>query len=201
MNRLPITEGATERPVIFSAPMVQAIMGDRKTQTRRYHALGEVGDVLWMRENFRLPAICDALKPRELSWPAAVHYEADGLAEDHPAPSGLPWSRKARPNIHFPRSICRALLRITEVWTEELTDLSEADAISEGVTALALPTTRSLGPTVQAKATLIRYGVPGAVEHHHDDPRRAFQELWERISGPHSWKPDVIFAHRLERIA
>jgi hypothetical protein len=113
-----------ERPISFSAPMVRAILDGKKTMTRRpvkglcgdvvYHDLcsyGKTGDRLWVREPF------NGIDPL---W----HYEATSDLKC------FPW----KPSQRMPREASRILLEITSVRVERLQNISEEDAIAEGVT-------------------------------------------------------------------
>lgn len=147
------------RPILFSETMVSALLGGRKTQTRRVlkapswstgmadfeeadngvQAIGKesgcffdvplryaVGDRLWVRETWTARmthgwTIADArsrMYQEEILY-YADHYESiDGW-----------W-----PSIHMPREFSRLTLAVTEVRVQRLQDISEADAIAEGVT-------------------------------------------------------------------
>ncbi|WP_186083797.1 hypothetical protein [Burkholderia gladioli] len=127
-----------KRPILFSAPMVRAILDGRKTQTRRVakefagrdnlDAIlrrfpnqqgcphGEPGDRLWVRETWGQYQLA----------PEDIVYRAD---EDFPCGSPKRW----RPSIHMPRWASRITLEITGVRVERLQDISEADAIAEGI--------------------------------------------------------------------
>lgn len=52
-----MTPAGTDRPIIFSAPMVRALLEGRKTMTRRltpsHLELAQPGDSLWVRESWR----------------------------------------------------------------------------------------------------------------------------------------------------
>jgi hypothetical protein len=115
-----------ERPILFSGPMVRAVLSGAKTQTRRVHqppwaapdsleeALlqcrhGQPGDLLWVRETFAAD---------RTSW----YYRADGEIP------GLTWT----PSIFMPRAASRLTLRLTEVRVERVQDISQADAVAEG---------------------------------------------------------------------
>jgi hypothetical protein len=163
----------TERPILFSAPMVRAILSGTKTQTRRvvkgmallwlrpdgftpeFTALpenglcpyGQPGDRLWVREAWR-------------AWPDGVAYRADISDADLADAVHAPW----RPSIHMHRAASRITLEITAVRVERLQDISEADAKAEGVTR--------------------------PVPMLDDDPSTyvdAFGDLWASINGPGSW--------------
>jgi hypothetical protein len=122
--------------------MVQAIVEGTKTQTRRIvqnaveiaenpNALGwfinelgeaiacpygKIGDVLWVRENFQY-------RFEDKNQPA---YAADF---NYPLVSRIKW----KPSIHMPKSACRIFLRITNIRVQRLQNISQEDAIAEGI--------------------------------------------------------------------
>lgn len=124
-----------ERPILFSGPMVRAIIAGTKTQTRRpldrdklYNGFafddpriaracpyGQPGDRLWVRETWA----CDEYGRRHQSQ-GMVYYRAD-------AESMGTW----RPPIHMPRWASRIDLEITAVRVERVREISEADACAE----------------------------------------------------------------------
>lgn len=159
-----------ERPILFSAEMVRALLDDSKTQTRRvvkpqppewvetfgytcftprgsisgrgtygdegpaekFFACpyGAVGDRLWVRETLR--------ESEEGGWV----YAADGapieMYEDDPrVPAMVSWAhhvqRDVCVSIHMPRWASRLTLEITAVRVERVQEISEEDAIAEGV--------------------------------------------------------------------
>ena len=105
----------TDRPVMFSAPGLKALLAGQKTQTRRLASspLAKVqpGDRLWVREAF-------ALAPD-----GSVVYRADAPG------AGLRW----KPWLHMPRWASRLTLTVVEVRFARLRDISEEDALAEGV--------------------------------------------------------------------
>lgn len=117
-----------ERPIIFSAPMVQAILEGRKTQTRRIVKdatvckFGKVGDRLWVRETWAAPHAFDGHTPAFIPRDARIHFLA---TEDR---GGLRW----RSPIFMPRWASRITLEIKSLRVERLQDISEADARAEG---------------------------------------------------------------------
>lgn len=138
-----------ERPILFSGPMVRAILDGRKTQTRRVcigqrelsraadfqisrcpH--GQPGDKLWVRETWAVGDIYDKDAPRHLPAP-------DGecrLAVDYAANDERVWNEydqgRWRPSIHMPRWASRITLEIESVRVERVQEISEEDAKSEG---------------------------------------------------------------------
>lgn len=149
-----------ERPIIFSAPMVRAILDGRKTQTRRVAKefagrddldlilrrfphqngcpYGAPGDLLWLREAFSGPWCMEAqggmaaTPPSKWGATSRIWYWADG------SPTHGDWTRP-RPSIHMPRWASRITLEIESVRVERLQDISEADAEAEGCEANPYP--------------------------------------------------------------
>lgn len=128
-----------ERPILFSGPMVRAILDGRKTQTRRVcigqrelsraadfqisrcpH--GQPGDKLWVRETWR----CRGGREYEYQrHQPSVMYRADAAPESYVCDD---W----RPSIHMPRWASRITLEIESVRVERVQEISEEDAKSEG---------------------------------------------------------------------
>lgn len=168
-----------ERPILFSGPMVRGLLTEgptAKLQTRRL-AKGDkpyaaVGDVLRVRESFRLPSVVDDRSPLEAPGLTAAYgyplppcwYEADGaLSRPYPAEWGWGGPGKLRPGIHLPTALVRIRLEVTAVRLERLHEISDADAIAEGVMTL-----------------------PGTGDPEADTPVRRFARLWGEINGPDS---------------
>lgn len=135
------------RPILFSAPMVLAILSGQKTQTRRLcrpdrDCSFRAGDALWVREAWRL---CEA----GLSYQAAgghecyfdVLYPADlEVRRFHVSKElfhGIQPSGRTRPSIHMPRALSRLSLNVTGLDLEQLQSISEADANAEGFRSVA----------------------------------------------------------------
>ena len=113
-----------ERPILFSAPMVMAILAGTKTQTRRVIKpqpsvaqncpYGTPGDHLWVKETF---------------WTGgdAVNYRADGEMPEY-----MRDVSRWKPSIFMPRKLSRITLEILDVRVERVQDISEEDAKDEG---------------------------------------------------------------------
>jgi len=185
-----------ERPILFSAPMMRAILAGNKTQTRRIaknvvdvHArtgelladldsagprvlcpYGQVGDRLWVRETWRgVVEISppDAVKPDY----GVARYVPD---KEHCKRVEYAATEKRdadpwRPSIHMPHWASRILLEITGVRVERLQNISQTDAYAEGAMSWA-----------QEQETPIK-------DLNGGDERMAFMALWESIGGAGSW--------------
>lgn len=147
-----------ERPILFSGPMIRALLDDRKTQTRRvvkpppkwaerYPICNPSGmaaghQVWWWDGQYERVGVaqdCPYGAPGDRLWVREALECANGEALGYPADgTWLPntewqWQRKKIPSIHMPRWASRILLEITDVRVERLTGISEADAIAEGL--------------------------------------------------------------------
>lgn len=214
----------SEKPILFSGPMVRAILEGRKTQTRRTvkkpanvppedfrdacewmqrHGKGSAlkrgpcdgvqwrlpcpygapGDLLYVCERFA-PFTADA--PYVVFTDGAQKYR-DGsivrpLAKYAPgAFDGIRWS----PSIHMPRWASRITLEVTEVRVQRLQEITEEDAIAEGI---------ERGKDFFDCPMWRYYSTPDSEPAWcADDPVTSFRTLWESISGARpgcSWDDD-----------
>lgn len=212
------------RPILFSAPMVRAILEGRKTQTRRVvkikdHSLplargfwmdpdgkcvdkdgprysfghrvpgdpgnmyvhervtcpyGLPGDRMWVRETWGVWAWSDGYTLNE-----HIEYRAD--RQDGRIPDGV---SRWRPSIHMPRKHSRITLEITGIRVDRLQEISEEDAMAEGVDRDPEP----LDPDDQEDPREVGYPSASALAMAEATMhRRLFSSLWERIHGAGSW--------------
>lgn len=158
-----------EHPILFCGEMVRAIMDGRKTQTRRIAKLdsrmmegeeadwcpyGGVDDKLWVRETWATTRGLDHVKPRDLMPGFPGEYRAGGTTLV--GVETLCDRGRWRSSIHLPRHASRIMLELISVRAERLQDISEEDAIAEGVESPAVYVGRdgSPGPMVQSYAQL-----------------------------------------------
>jgi hypothetical protein len=189
-------------PIIFSAPMVQALLAGRKTQTRRLawqkpRVAIQVGD--GPIEPILVPSAWQKVKPGDRIWvrenieikPEAsnCYFAADRAGVGHDAYCHLlgrvkGWRARVIPAIHMPRPVSRLTLIVEAVKVERLQAISEADAKAEGVL---------LGPTESALDS--------------DAYRGSFGMLWRSLHGkgpadftPWNENPEVVaVTFRVER--
>jgi hypothetical protein len=179
---------AKERPILFSAPMVRGLLDGSKTQTRRAAKLtdgghvkeprghrrwhpgdpnatqacphGQPGDRLWVREAFRTTSRHDPIKPSSL--PANLR------------------PGKYRPGMFMPRAASRITLEITSVRVERLQDISEADALAEGIKINVDSTGRPM-VRISGKCPPVAYIKDNSLA------AAEYASLWDTINGPGSW--------------
>jgi hypothetical protein len=193
----------TERPILFSAPMVRAILDGRKTQTRRIvkpllafpavgrNDIGQHGADWWIEgpgDSLSAPFRCPYGVPGDALWVReefSGHYAYQGLPPRVWKPGSPIWWgadgepqagdwTKPKPSIHMPRWASRIALRVTDVRVERLAAISERDARAEGIQTRGLPD----WPEYRGADDL-----PWRFEF----PRDAYEDLWEAINGPGSW--------------
>lgn len=180
-----------DRPILFSAPMVRAILDGTKTQTRRavkpqptsdVRAAGAIlsstspcaeGTWWWLDsidimeanvvgEAFR----CPYGQPGDRLWVRETWGPCDGgfcyRADERDGSPAKPDDGRWHPSIHMFRAASRITLEVTGVRVERLQDISEADAIAEGIERADT-------------------GIPIC------DAKTWYRVLWEQINGAGSW--------------
>ena len=95
---------------------------------------GQVGDKLWVRENWWVHLRYDHLKPRELPdlqhLQNGIEYMAD---QDKPT-----WAGRTRVARFLPKRFSRITLEITGIRVERLQEITEDDAKAEGAPSIML---------------------------------------------------------------
>lgn len=190
-----------ERPILFSTEMVKAILrqGNPKTKTRRvikkldiindngedglsyknsnystnksgFHTVvekcpyGQVGDILWVRETW-------------CKHKGEYLYKADDIDVNE-----FRW----KPSIHMPKEACRLRLKIKSIRVERLLDISERDAIAEGI-----------------QKDLLGYidYLSRDDDYWSLDARNSYFSLWDKINGKNSHKENpYVWVIEFERL-
>lgn len=195
------------RPILFSAPMVKAILDGRKTQTRRVvrELLGGrgglVGDhVKWFERGQRdATRWCGHDGLGSLGWVTCPYGEPGDrlwcketirrVALDGPgcavfsadgSPTVIdtwPWKRDVLTAIYTPRGASRITLEVTDVRVHRLQEISEEDARAEGVEPYT-PPHGHVSPEQRVPG-------PGFDDCRlGDQPHRLpFADLWDAING------------------
>jgi hypothetical protein len=225
-----------ERPILFNADMVRAVLDGRKMQTRRivkwrgldeglnlqFSGLraikeakgwvvesqsrtssewrcqptpcpfGDIGDRLWVRETWSVVShafdddglMIDYVPDRSAK---AVHEKPFGRGyysghAIYAADGGFTWGDDDgcvdgrscwKPSIHMSRWASRITLEITDVRVERLQDISETDALAEGVIS---------EPCDHARRSCDEIGCCG------DTAKGEFGALWKSIYGDDNWQ-------------
>lgn len=180
----------TDRPIIFSGAMVNALLSGKKTMTRRLASspLRRVapGDRLWVRETWQLHSL--AADVGTVAYRASINGSWTEAHQLVPAP--LFWDKKIAPKpfqegwrsaLHLFRDCSRLTLEVTDVKQERLQDISEADALAEGVR----PLTGQVAGCYVVDGTPAMSGVSAS---------GCFNRLWNSLHGPDAWaeNPEVV---------
>lgn len=201
------------KPILFSSPMVRAIFHNKKSQTRRICKIKiypsrtvketwdfetktksgrnvdvfelneallddadyKVGDVLWVRESFYEP-ISEPFKGK-------YFYKAELEKQG--------WIFKWTPSIYMPKKAARIFLRVSNVRLERLQDISENDAIAEGVELLGFNGVLNCNVYENYGSGIYKFLL--AIE--------SFKSLWKSINGEGSWDENTwVWVYDFERV-
>lgn len=161
---------------VYDGELNYRIVDESAIRTLTKCPYGQPGDVLWVREGYTWVLLDHA---HDLLEGARDHTQWVYKASMHPdwmeyakEKYGYKWT----PGIHMPKSACRIFLKVISVQVERLQDISEQDAIAEGIQQF----------TKDGK--IYKYGIDGW------DwslmPRKAkdaVSMLWAIINGQESW--------------
>lgn len=184
-------------PIIFSAPMVQALLAGRKTMTRRLAwqdipdpadsmlTIGRKatrwqavrpGDRLWVKEAWAAPGGYDSMKPSELPRTVRIFYGNDINISGRGRPRALRF---------MPRWASRITLTLTATRVERLQEITYEDVTAEGIE------TRQFGATTEHEGFRTWRHPDGRFTPH---ARAAFRQLWDSLHGPGAWdaNPEVV---------
>ena len=186
-----------ERPILFSAPMVRALLAGTKTQTRRifkpermtwdangrYTTYAMRGGELSITGSgpFKPSSwlhYCPYGQPGDRLWVRETHgYGGDAYVPDihfRATDPDAPVLGRWHPSIHMRRIDSRITLEITEVRVERLQDITIEDAKAEG----------AWGPDDSIVDKVAKHF---GIDVFSANPCKAFQMLWEQINGQGSW--------------
>lgn len=207
-----------ERPIIFSAPMVRAIIDGRKSQTRRpvklreFHPSSPSGcgwdwdfrDRAGRWNSYTTRQLVESRHnphgvPGDRLWCKETirRVGAGGIgcavfAADG-APTAIdtwPWKRDVLTAIHTPRGASRITLEISDVRVQRLQEISENDARAEGVD-------RDTEPCDHTRLNCDEIGCMGPTH------RSTFRELWDTINGKRAaWESNCwVWALTFRRVS
>lgn len=178
------------KPILFSTPMVQAIIEGRKTQTRRVVKEKVVEEYFdyddWVSSVGKPEGVsCTRMYEKEFFLNRCSYQVGDILwvretfcplsnrkylyKANHLPPAEIEFI-KWKPSIFMPKEACRLFLKVTDVRAERLHDISDEDARAEGVKT--------------------DYG----------SYRHGFIDLWKSINGEQSWNDNpFVYALTFEK--
>lgn len=137
----------------------------------RYH----IGQTLYIKEPWATMAIFDNLSPKELKKGSPLWF----TDTDADAPSGCGWDMgKPRSPMFLMEWMTRNFIQITDVRPERLQDITEDDAVKEGI--------RMTDP--KDGEFIAHYNsTKHPASFNFTTARQAYSELWDEINGESSW--------------
>lgn len=156
----------------------------------RMRAPVQVGDNIWVKETYAL--ICHAEDGQcycEECTECSIEYRADnpnskwagGWCNGFPGnevPDGCKW----RSSMFMPKAYARIKLEVTGIRADVLEEISDSDAIAEGIASF-----RPVPGDGPAITTFKRYQKKGPEPYDLHNAASSFYTLWTKINGEHSW--------------
>lgn len=211
------------KPILFSTPMVQAILDGRKTMTRRvmnpqplfytgrkYVFADDVCPKKWedcdnIIDTYQYQP-GDILWVRE-TWNAAYNDNARTQVDHYIYKTDKPSTEHWRPSIFMPRKAARIFLRVTDIRVERLQDITGGQAIKEGVPTEwpmeAVYCHECKGEGLIGTCHPVTLGYMEIDCPHCETPAKRFRSLWDSINGKRGYGWDInpwVWVISFERI-
>ncbi|MER8959353.1 hypothetical protein [Mesorhizobium sp. M0701] len=193
----------TDRPILFSAPMVRALLAGTKTQTRRVISTKpsrkvNLFDGTWS-ESYVLDPGNQTWRDQAYPWRVGDKlyvreaWRTESRAYDDLAPSVMDadypviyeadadWSLnksvgRLRPGMHMPRWASRLTLTVSDIRVQRLQEINDEDAVAEGVD--------QNGAVAGQDVDIDGGWWPGG-------PRNQYSRLWNGLNEPRGFGWDV----------
>ena len=205
-------------PMLFSTPMVQAILNGTKTETRRIIKFpkdydgkeiflnGSLGlkytsndfDGCVKRWNFPIN-VNDIIWVREtfVQYPVisknGTEIETEYKADE--SPIKFRW----KPSLFMPKDACRIFLKCISVHAERLQDIDEQSAINEGIEDMLL-NVDTVATAYRNYMTTYKDLQKDHWSHVANDAIESYMTLWQKINGIESWnKNPFVWVYKFER--
>ena len=216
------------KPILFSTPMVQAILDGKKTQTRRivkpqppqfvdYFEKRGDGFKAYMvpGEPCDYPLAKPKYQPGDILWVREtwsrdesgeyVYRTNYGTTEDDSFPPSM---FKWKPSIHMPREAARIFLRVTNVRVERLKKITLEDIKKEGIKATGawdcmdyLDAFAELWDSIYAEPKAV-INKEGKILYYESYPWEDIQETREYKGKPwYVYGNPWVFAYEFERVS
>lgn len=209
-----------EIPILYSTAMIQAKLAGRKNQTRRivkpqpiHHMNPDChGEIKFFQDAWGCPDCgayhwdnslkCPYGKPGDMLYARETHYYeryfnglTEGIFPRYRADFGdepVDWSW--RPNIFLHKEYCRIWDRVVSVRVERLQDITESDAIAEGIEFqewvwgdIAYPD-GTIDSGIKGMKTKSFKDYMKKDHWHLGGSIKSYQTLWQSINGEDSWE-------------
>lgn len=192
-----------EHPILFSGPMVRAILDGRKTQTRRPinpqptgvdpqfdgHPAG--GGWVWTGRSEKNYQFCLYGVPGDRLWVRETFRDARKFAagrvlyraNEVDGDNACGWM----PSIFMPRSLSRITLEVTKIRVERIKEISAADASAEGVTYPVNPSDKYPGKCsvlwdIGSEFSPLSYIAKRDYGNHEAIMRAHFAATWDKLN-------------------
>jgi len=140
----------------------------------------QVGETVYIKEAWATEKRYNHIRPSEISDLAKIFYVSDGVGE---WPIDLSIGRLRSP-LHLPEEFARYFIKITDVRAERLQEITEEDALKEGITIMAGTHQAFAKNPATNKLELIGHPEPYTARYH-------YEPLWDSLNKDYPWESNA----------